>query len=163
MKDEQPTGRVFSALGKSRLVRSMPPDDFGFASKEGAKRVQKARAAAAAEANGALIPVIVGRLSTLQNLVDQSVQRVGDERPVCAESVGLLSDYRKGIIAYRAIGRIGCDDVSQHELLQSVDAILQFLELVLIERGHGGESPDGGEPVPSTPTPNSPHRLSEAD
>lgn len=159
MGEDQSTGRVFSALGKP----GVPLDDFGFADPESAKRLRQTKAAAAAEAHRALVDVVIGRLSTLQNLVNQSVQRNGDEGSVRAESVGLLSDYRKGIIAYRAIGRIGCDDVSQHELLQSVDAVLQFLELALIERGHDGESPAADGPDLPTPTPNTPHRLSEGE
>lgn len=136
-------------------------DDLGFACRELVAQFHEDKRAAKAQALRALVPVVVGRLTALQNLVSQSIQHVGSEGPVSAGSIGLISDYRKSIIAYRAIGRIGCDDVSNHELLQSVDAILQFLELVLIERSHRGESPELGGPVLPTLTPNTPHCLSE--
>lgn len=144
------------------MIRSNPQvDDLGFARPEAARHFRQLKAAAAAELHGALIPVVISRLTTLQDLINQSAQRKGDEGPVSATGGGLLTDYRKGIIAYRAIERIGCDDLGEHELLQCIDAVLQFLELALIGRGHSGESPDVVGPDLPTPTPSTPHCLSE--
>ena len=145
-----------AAVGQ-RPTRAERVDDFGFASTEGLKLARQAKA----EAYRELIGVVIGRLANAQQLIGQAVQAGGDIRPSRRERGQLTADYRKGIIAYRAIERIGCDDMGQHELLQSVDAILQFLELVLIESGHGGESPVVGEPAPFTPASNTPHCLSE--
>jgi hypothetical protein len=157
MSEEQPTDRAFSALSTPRSVEPTWMDDLGFASRERFMLSRQEKA----EAHRKLVDVVVGRLANAQQLVNQGIQPDGDVRPVLQERLHLTADYRKGIIAYRAIERIGCDDMGQHELLKSIDAVLEFLELVLIERGHGGESPVVGEPALSTPPANTPHCLSE--
>lgn len=144
-----------------RLWHAELLDDFGFASAEGARSISLARKARRAEAHRELIDAVIGRFANAQKLVQHAVEGDGDKPLIRTEGSALVPDYRKGIIAYRAIERIGCNDMGQHELLQSVDAILQFLELVLINSGHGGESPVVGEPAPFTPASNTPHCLSE--
>lgn len=135
-----------------------PSGDFGFAGDahavlDGMRREREAASLAQSRAS----------IAAALQVIDHCAQTNCDEWPVVPEAGCELIGYRKGAIAQRAIHLIGCRDMRQDELLESVDAILQFVKMVLINSGHGGETPEGGEPAPSTPTPNSPHRLSETD
>ncbi len=98
--------------------------------------------------------------NSLQFIAD-SVQQDRDERPVLQGSGDLFAGYRKGIVAQRAIERIGCDDMREDELLESVDAILQFLEMALSNSGHNGEPFAGADANQPMPAGDPAHRLSE--
>lgn len=93
------------------------------------------------------------------NFIDQRVQHGPGVRPVDHERGDLRPCYRKGMIAQRAIAEIGCDEMREDELLERVDAILQFIELALADFGHGGDSvvaDNGPEPTAAA---QAPHRF----
>jgi hypothetical protein len=130
-------------------------DDLGFAG--GAKFVSDYFAAEYA----ASIVKSQASIADALKFIDQCVKSGVNDGSIVVAPISEFAGYRKGAVAQRAIERIGCCDMREDELLESVDAILQFLKMVLIERGHGGESPVVGEPALSTPPANAPHCLSE--
>lgn len=151
MITDQSTGRVFAALEK-------PLDDLGFADSKVARAVIRERIRLQAEQS---LSRSRASIAMVLQFIDQRVQTGRNVGPVINEIADDLAGYRKGMIAKRAIESIGCCEMGEEELLESVDAILQFLKLVLINCGHGGESPEAGGPDLPTPTPNTPHCLSE--
>lgn len=140
---------------RPRLVRS---DDFGFVDSKAARAALRESIRLREEQS--LLRLRASIAAVLQ-FIDQRVQTGRNVRPIVNEIADHLAGYRKGMIAKRAIESIGCCEMGEEELLESVDAILQFLKMVLINCGHGGESPDVGEPDPFTSTPDAPHCLSE--
>lgn len=151
MTTDQSTGRVFPALEK-------PLEDCGFANSKAARAVIRERIRQQQEQS---LSRSRASIATVLQFIDQRVQTGCNVGPVINEIADDLAGYRKGMIAKRAIESIGCCEMGEEELLESVDAILQFLKLVLINCGHSSESPDAVGPDLPTPTPNAPHCLSE--
>lgn len=93
------------------------------------------------------------------NFIDQRVQHGPGVRPVDHKRGDLRRSYRQGMIAQRAIAEIGCDEMREDQLLERVDAILQFIELALADFGHDGDSVAvDNEPEPTGPE-QAPHRF----
>jgi|GEM_PF-4112366 len=102
-------------------------------------------------------------LANFFNSAHQTAQMNGDKRPVRHAGVNLLTCDFKGVVANRAIERIRCNDVSQDELLDCIDAVLEFLELSVWALGHGGEFPAAAGASQRTASGIRAHRLSEIE
>lgn len=139
-------------------IKPMPPlEDIGFVAPNAAQYRYRFRL----DSRETSIASSRRSIANLLQLINHRVQQDGNEGPVGDAGSDLLTSYRKGIIAHRAFERIGCDDMREDELLESVDAILQFLELVLRNSGHDSESQavvDAGKLIPVEDVA---HRLSE--
>ena len=132
-------------------MRSSLPEDTGFHDAEAVANYYRDKwAASAARSRQSIAQVL--------RFLDQRIQPDPGAGPVTHEGSDLSASYRKGMIAQRAIQRIGCDELREHELLEGVDAILQFIELVLRNSGHGGDS-GAGDIAVSTPANAAPHRF----
>ncbi len=106
-------------------------DVLGFADREGAKRVAHRRQ---------LIRDAAMRQTAPSKFLDIHIEKDGRPRVLPGEQAPPLSRYHHSVIAQCAIERIRCDDVGHHELLQAVKSILEFVELVLGDFGHDGDS-----------------------
>lgn len=137
-------GSLFAALGKPRLV-----EDLGFADPEGARIVARRRK---------LVRDHAIRQAAPSKFFDVHIEKDGRPRVLPGEQAPTLSRYHHGVIAQCAIERIGCDDVSHHELMQGLKSILEFVELVLGDLGHDGVSAVGAD-GDDTGEAQAPHRF----
>lgn len=135
-------------------------DDFGFARTGRAFAALRIADQRRAEE---LLAVTQASVAAVLQIIDHRVQTGSYKRSAVHQLCGEMNGYRKGAVAQRAIQLIGCRNMREDELLESVDAILQFLKMVLINSGHGGESPDVSGPDLPKPTPDARHRLSESE
>lgn len=151
-----------SALaGCIEMSRELNPaaglDDFGFLDLDAAKRFHRFRT----DKQKSSIAKAQLSIAEVLKVIDQRVQTGPDKGAIRLAVADQLTGYRKGLIAYRAIERIGCDDMREDQLLESVDAVLQFLKLVLCNSGHDSESQavaDAGKLISPEQVE---HRLSE--
>lgn len=135
----------------------LPLEDIGFVAPNAARHQYRFRL----DSRETSIASSRRSIANLLQLINHRVQQDGNEGPVGDAGIDLLSGYRKGVIAHRAFERIGCHDMREDELLESVDAILQFLELVLRNSGHGGESQAVADASQLISAADVAHRLSE--
>jgi len=160
-------------MGKKRKSsKPIPPlRGFGFRDADAAKEVLRKRANAQVLDPGALLsPTAVRQVLIRRKLLALANFFEGADHPpklkrdsgriIRASNLLLARDF-KGVVANRAIERICRNDVCQDELLECVDAVLQFLELVIRDFGHGSESSSVACPAEPTPSGTPSHRLSE--
>lgn len=155
---DAPEYRVFDALMSPADLASLRAglEDFGFADMSGAAIIAARRAA-----RRRLVRQTALRQATSSKLFDVHIEKDGRPRVLPGEQIPPITRYHQSVIAQCAIERIRCDDVSHHELMQAVKSILEFVELVLSDFGHDGDSAvdvrrDG------TGEPEAPHRFDGA-
>lgn len=126
-----------------------PFEDLGFADPEAARLIAQRRG---------LVRELAMRQSAPSKFFDVHIEKDGSPRVRPGEQLPTLSRYHLGVIAQCAIQRIGCDDVSHHELVQALKSVLEFVELVLGDFGHGGGSL-AADNAGSTPSDAASHRF----
>lgn len=108
------------------------PDDTGFDNPEGARMaLRRLRLRNRLRDVQDLIPAILHRL-------DHGRDVLGDVKTFSASSgIALAEGDLKGGISRKTIDRVECQDVREDDLLQGVDLVLQFLNALLDDLGHG--------------------------
>lgn len=146
-------------MGRKRKSRTSlrSRQDIGFVSPEAVKAIRHDVTAV----RQVLIRRKLLRLADLFDSFGQPAKLNRNERAIGPAGGSLLTRDFKSVVANRAIERICRNDVGQHELLECVDAVLQFLELVMRDFGHGSEASFGAGPANPMHAGAPSHRLSE--